>query len=320
MSSIHAGWYLVAFTDVLQDDLTPIRIGDRRLMVVRDNASEQGYVVADSSCPHRGADLTAGGELRDGCVACPFHGRLISVGEHPRRLSVATYPTYVAGPLIFARLAHDPLGDNGFVETMDRLTQDKRIVTAVDRVVNVPVDFVVENAFDTEHFPTVHKVPSLAGMHTERRPEGTLIIGGDFLTVGDPWYDLRYARALQSYLQVGARDANRRSAFRATAFSPTVVLTAFGSGADDPIILTGALPTPDGTLVRVAVIGTSSHPLERIAEASRLAINQDTVVWESIDPASAWTLDEQDANIVAYRDWVADFPLAQRNRPTRVVS
>ena len=138
--------------------------------------------------------------------------------------------------------------------------------------------------------------------------------------IAEPKESPTRSRAPLSYLQVGARDANRRSAFRATAFSPTVVLTAFGSGADDPIILTGALPTPDGTLVRVAVIGTSCHPLERIAEASRLAINQDTVVWVSIDPASAWTLDEQDANIVAYRDWVADFPVAQRNRPTRVVS
>lgn len=314
MSTLHAGWYLVSFADTLTDDLTPITVGDRRLMVVRRDDPEQPYVVADAICPHRGANLAIGGELKGDCVACPFHGRLISLADHPRRLSVTTYPTVVAGPLVFARLGEGPEGDNGFPEAISRVSSGRRIVTAVDAVVDVPVDYVVENAFDTEHFPTVHGVPSLDGMRTERREDGTLVIGGDFLTVADPWYDLRYARVLNAYMQGSGTRAAHRSAFRATAFSPTVVLTSFGTGGNDPIILTGALPGPDGTHVRVAVIGDPHHPLDRIAEASRLAITQDRGVWENIDPGAVWTLDDMDINVVAFRDWIADFPLAPRRR------
>ncbi|GAA1807125.1 Rieske 2Fe-2S domain-containing protein [Nostocoides veronense] len=314
--STHAGWYLLGFTTDWTAPTTPVRLGDERLMVVRsESADGPSFRVADSTCPHRGANLAVGGEVRGNNVVCPFHGRLIRLGDHPERLSVRTYDTAVFGPMLFVRLADGPEGDTGLPEQFRRLTDGKRVLAAVDMLIDVPAEYVVENAFDTEHFPTVHGVPSLAGMRTERRPDGTLTIGGDFLTKDDPWHDLRLASALNNYLGAHRRPATYRSAFRAVAYSPTVVATSFGQGVDDPIIVTGALPTPGGTHVRVAVIGLPEHPLERIAEASELAIHQDRQVWAHLDPGAAWQLDDQDTNVIAFRDYVADFPLYE---PVRV--
>lgn len=317
--SVHAGWYLLGFTTDWTEATTPVVIGDRRLMVVRSEGADGVlYRVADSTCPHRGANLAVGGEVRGNCVVCPFHGRLIRVGEHPTRLSVRSYETAQIGPLLFVRLEDGPEGETGLPQQLAHLTAGKQILTAVDLLVDVPAEYVVENAFDTEHFPTVHGVPSLTGMVTERRPDGTLSIGGDFLTADDPWHDLRLAAALSQYLGSARQPATYRSAFRAVAFSPTVVVTSFGTGVDNPIILTGALPTPQGTQVRVAVIGKAEDPLDHIVEGSRLAIHQDRKVWAHIDPGAHWTLDEQDVNVIAFRDYVADFPLARDRRAATV--
>lgn len=317
--SIHAGWYLLGFTSDWSSPTTPVVLGDRRLMVVRSEG-EDGvlFQVADSTCPHRGANLAVGGEVRGNCVVCPFHGRLIRLGEHPSRLSVRTYETAHFGPLLFVRIGTGESGNTPLPQQFRRLTEGKRVVAAVDMLVDVPVEYVVENAFDTEHFPAVHGVPSLAGMRTERPADGTLTIGGDFLTKDDPWHDLRLATALNQFLGSRSGPATYRSAFRAVAYSPTVVATSFGRGQEDPIIVTGALPTPNGTAVRVAVIGSESDPLDRIAEASVLAIHQDRQVWAHLDPAATWALDDQDVNVIAFRDYVADFPLAQQIPATAV--
>lgn len=315
MTDLHAGWYLLAFTSAITEELTPVTVGDRRLMIVRsEGADGPAFQVADSTCPHRGANLAIGGSVRGNCVVCPFHGRLIRVGTHPTRPSVQAYDTVHIGELLFVRFGDDELGDNGFPDAIRRLTTGREIRPAVDRAVDVPVEFVVENAFDIEHFPTVHGVPSLQGMVTERAADGTLSIGGDFMTMADPWYDLRYRKAAADYLGGSGSRAAHRSAFRAVAFSPTVVATSFGSGTGDPIILTGALPTPDGTQVRVAVIGDAGQPLDYIVDGSRLAISQDCVVWANLDPDATWDLGPEDVNVVAFRDFVAHFPLAPARR------
>lgn len=309
-SDLHAGWYLLAFTDEITDDLTPVTIGRRRLMVIRrEHDVGTTFEVADATCPHRGASLAHGGELRGSCVACPFHGRLVHIGDHDRRLSVTRHQSLTMGPLLFVRLGQGEEGDATFSTSFLEVVDGRRITTAARVTVDVPVEYVVENAFDTEHFSPVHDVPNLEGMVAERHPEGHLTIGGDFLTVHDPWFDLRYAQHLNDVLGVDAQlAARRRSAFRATAYSPTVVATSFGTGARNPLIITGALPTPEGCQVRVAVAGDECDPVEHIAAGSRLAMQQDSAVWEHIDPDAPTQLDERDVNVIAFREFCADFP------------
>lgn len=308
MIDLHAGWYLIAFTDELDGDLTPIRLGDKRLMIVRTD-DEQGYGLFDSTCPHRGADLAYGGELKGNCVVCPFHGRRIVLGESERPWKVRSYPTLVFGPLVFARLTDQPEGESTFTEKFPLILGDRTITPAVNRGVRVPVEYVVENAFDVEHFAPVHEVPGVADMRAGLHEDGYLQIGGDFVTVQNPWIDMRMAVALQKFLgDKTAQSAQTRTGFRATAFSPTVVATSFGSTGHDPVIITAAVPTEQGCHVRVAVAGSPDDPVEHIVNGSVLAIKQDLDIWEHLDPQAPAILDERDANVIAYRRFCDEFP------------
>jgi len=308
MSALHAGWYLVAFADELSDDLTPVRVGGRRMMLVR---RESGLRLVDSTCPHRGADLAYGGVLKGNAVLCPFHGRRIAIGASRSPYSVREYPTFVAGPLVFARLTAQAEGDCGFPALVSAMLEGHEIRTAVSTSVDVPVDYVVENAFDAEHFSVVHGVPSVRGMTASTHPEGYLTVDATFLTLQDPWQD----PALRDYLRVtlgpGARRmANTASGFHATAFSPTLVATVFGSGAGSSVILTGAVPTPEGTRVRVAVSGHPGAALDRVVDGAIKAIEQDVDVWAHLDPDAPSMLDELDGPVIAFQEFCRAFPAA----------
>lgn len=309
----HIGWQLVAFADELTDDLTPVSVGSHRLMLVRRDDEILAYA---SSCPHRGANLAVGGELRRNAVLCPFHGRRIELGEAgvqpaPGQMAVPQYPTIVLGPLVFARLSDDPAGECGFTDGLRELVGDRRILPAVNRPGRVPVDFVVENAFDVEHFGPVHDVPGVADMVASRHESGYLSIGGEFVTLNDPWVDLRLLAAVQKQIgEAGRGKARMRSGFLATAFSPTLVFTRFGSSGRDPVIITGALERPDGTTqVRVAVAAFEGQPLDHIVVGSKLAIEQDLTIWDNLDPEAPWSLDQRDAAVIAFREFCADFPV-----------
>lgn len=315
--SPHAGWYLVAFTDELVADLTPVRIGARRLMLVRGEGADP-YLV-DSTCPHRGADLAYGGVLRGDTVTCPFHGRRIRLGESSHPFAVRRHPTLTVGPLVFARLADGPKGDCGFPDLVSGLLAGRTVVPAVATDVQVPVHYVVENAFDAEHFSVVHGVPAVQGMRARTHPAGYLTIAGEFMTVHDPWQD----EALRDYLRFTLgpecrRVAHTSSGFHATAFSPTLVVTVFGSGEDAAVILTGAVPTPEGSRVRVAVAGGPGTATQRVVEGAVKAIEQDVQVWSHLDPDAPTCLDELDAPVIAFQDFCRRFPTAPHWTPIGV--
>lgn len=305
---LHAGWYLVAFTDELSEDLTPLRLGSRRLMIARTE-DEQGYGVFDSTCPHRGANLAYGGELTGNCVVCPFHGRRVMLGESDRPLSVRGYPTLVFGPLVFTRLSDQSEGEATFSESFPQILGERSITPAITTEFTVPIEYVVENAFDIEHFTPVHDVPRVGDMTAVRHEEGYLQIGGAFTTVEQPWIDMRMAVALQQFLgDTRARSAQTQSGFRATAFSPTLVTTSFGSTGQDPVIITAAIPTETGCQVRVSVAAMPGDPVEHIVNGSKLAMKQDGEIWNNLDPDAPTQMDERDANIIAYRAFCRDFP------------
>lgn len=309
---LHAGWYLVAFEDELVQDLTPVRIGDRRLMLVRDGG---GVRMFDATCPHRGANLAYGGDLRGDLVVCPFHGRRIGLGEcrsgAGSGLSVRGYPTMTLGSMVLARLTDTPDGEVQAAATLSGLLAGRDVHRAVVAQVRVPVEYVVENAFDAEHFSTVHGVPEVRGMTARPHPDGYLTIGGEFFTVQNPWGDERVRDYVRTTLGERARlQADASSGFYASAFSPTLVATVFGAGDDASVIITGALPTPGGCEVRVAVASRPGPHVARVVQGARTAIEQDVEVWEHLDPEAPCSLDEQDAPVLAFQEFCRSFPRA----------
>lgn len=309
MTRIHAGWYLLTLLDELVDELTPVQVGGRRLMVVR---SERSVRVVDATCPHRGANLGVGGRLVEDHVVCPFHGRRIGLGSGRPPWVVAEHPVLVVCGLVFVRLSDRTDTDCGMAAGLPSLLAGREVRVALRRELAVPVEFVVENAFDVEHFAPVHNVPDVQGMTAARHEDGYLTIGGDFLTLNDPFVDLRLLAHLQQ-MGPSARAAVRmRWGFRARAYSPTVVATSFGSTGADPLILTAAVPTQTGALVTVCVATLPGQPGAQIAQASQLAITQDARIWEHLDASATWHLDDLDGAVIAFRTFVAQFPEATR--------
>jgi nitrite reductase/ring-hydroxylating ferredoxin subunit len=66
--------------------------GEAPVIVLRD----AGEIVAlDARCPHRGAPMDEG-EVRDGCITCPWHGSVFRVADGTLLQGPATVdlPTY----------------------------------------------------------------------------------------------------------------------------------------------------------------------------------------------------------------------------------
>lgn len=79
---VPAGWYRVPSGAAPGPGrATAVVLAGRDLALWRDG---DGRLVAnDAHCPHFGAHLGHGGEVRDGCLECPFHGwRFTADGAH----------------------------------------------------------------------------------------------------------------------------------------------------------------------------------------------------------------------------------------------
>lgn len=309
---LHGGWYLVAAIDQIDSPLTPLDVAGRRLMIVRHEDGR--HEIAAATCPHRGAHLAIGGELRQSRVICPFHGRTVTVGGggDARGMCVPTFPTIEVGGMVFVRFGD---GDTGLQEDLSDLIDTQTTVVAVDEEMDATPELIIENAFDPEHFATVHHVPKLDAMSAERDDRGALVVGGGFRTATSPWVA---PEVRDKYRQlVGGRPAaTQRSGFRATAYSPTLVVTAFGDGPTAPLIITGAVPIASSgprprCRVRVLVV-SSAEPaiLDRIVAGSRKALREDRPVWENIDLEHEPLLTEQDATVALFHDFCAGFASA----------
>jgi nitrite reductase/ring-hydroxylating ferredoxin subunit len=291
--ALHDGWYLLAFTSELDGEVTPLALGPRALMVVRDDPDR--IRVFDARCPHRGAHLGHGGRLLDGCMVCPFHGRRIRLGPEAGRRSVREHRTLVAGDAIFVRLSDTAWNDRGFERFMRELAQQRPLVAAVTKAVRVPTDLIVENAFDVAHFAAVHAVRRTIGMRIGTGEDGDLVIDGEFETEVPPWQR--------------AKPGLFRSRFLARAFSPSVVVTEFGPDGASHAVVTSATPTADGSIARVA-LGVKGHEraaLDSLTRGARRALAQDAAVWDHLDLSAEPNLDARDREVLAFRGFRAAF-------------
>jgi nitrite reductase/ring-hydroxylating ferredoxin subunit/uncharacterized membrane protein len=70
-------WTRVVGTDEVSDAPTRVLAGEAPVIVLRHG----GDVVAlDARCPHRGAPMDEG-EVRDGCITCPWHGSVFRLDD-----------------------------------------------------------------------------------------------------------------------------------------------------------------------------------------------------------------------------------------------
>jgi 3-ketosteroid 9alpha-monooxygenase subunit A len=310
-SPLHGGWYLLALVEELTGEVTPVDLGDRVLMVIRDGERTR---VFDARCPHRGAHLGYGGRLAPGragaSVICPFHGKRIGLGAGTARLCVTEHQSILAGDALFVRLGTDPAEDRGFEQAIKEIGAEKQIVGALVRPIRVPPAYVIENAFDFSHFTAVHGVDRVTGFGLREDDSGAIAVEGDFWTAVPP---------TAAPPTAALADRGLRSRFYARAVSPSLVLSELGPPEISHTLITSASPAgADGCVVRVAIgLRPAALPAAaKLVAGSRRAIDQDVVIWEHLDPAAPARFDRSDLPALAFRQFCAGFgPLEQAPSP-----
>jgi len=296
------GWVLLAFRAELRAEVTPVTVAGRPLMIIQVDGRIR---VADATCPHRGAHLGYGGTpLGDGVIQCPFHGRLVRLGESgDDRYRVREYPTLELGDALF--VLFDPLRDNGFRKAMADLARTHRLVPGFVLPARVEAEYVIENVFDAEHFESVHKVSRSPRLEVRPGRDGELIVEG---TLASPSPE-EIPDGPDGGEDGGPGDVVL-TRLCAHVFGPTLVLTELGPNA----VITGTTPTAAGTVIRVAVAvppGPDGSPpadvVVALAADSRTAFEQDMVIWEHLVPNAPQHLDERDDAVRAFREFCAGF-------------
>jgi len=299
---MYRGWHQVAFTrEFSSDDIFPVTIGDLPLVLVR---TPEGIRAFDATCPHRGAHLGYGGQLDGAAIICPFHGHRITLGsESKSQFLVRGYRTLEIGGLLFVLVSEHH--ENGFTDYMNGLAQSYHFVPGFVLTATVSPEYVIENAFDPDHFKAVHGVNNRAEIRLRPSEHGELAGENVFLVNRpNPW------QAPTS--EEGAVQLR----FLARAFSPTLVATELGDGQYRHVVITAATPTPDGNCVIRVSAAVAFGPngelpnvdvVRYLLRDSRKAFEQDMVIWEHLVQKAPQQYTPGDHPVVAYRKFCQRF-------------
>ena len=179
---IEDGWYAVAFSTELGDEIVERTILDKRVILYRTAAGVA--VMLDGLCPHRQYPLALGQRLGDE-VQCGYHGitfgsdgtctRIPGQNRIPPALCVRRYATVERGGWIWAWLgnpAHSQvelipeewLGDSGWAATQGM------------REVNARSQLILENLMDLSHETFIHST-SIGNREVAEAPITTEVNG-----------------------------------------------------------------------------------------------------------------------------------------------
>ena len=308
----HGGWYQIAFESDLTSDLTSVWVGDRKLLCVR---RESRVDVYDAVCPHRGAELAVGGQLEGGCVICPYHGHRIALGtDNGAEFKVRRYPSITVGSLVFALIGDFELG--ALPRMLEYLSSTHRIFPGFVKSIRIAPEMVIENAFDWAHFPPVHDVLKV----TYGRPR---IKDGVFTAE----LTLRVGPSMWQGTDDGTHhdDGNTwvEVPLLARAYSPCLTITqvAIGGGDHPHYVIAAAVPKMDGTsTIRLSVAlplnDDGSAPTRDVADIilqfESMGLEQDRPVWENLAVDARPRYTDEDANVLAFRQWCNRYSL-ERN-------
>jgi len=299
------GWHFVGSRREMGGPLHPAAVGGLPLMLV---AGADGVHVFSSVCPHRGADLARGGTLVADRVRCAFHGREVALGGDDPCSSVPEYPSIDVGGCVFCLVgSDDPDRDSGFRAFATRLAREHWVVPGFVLDIDVSAPFVIENAFDADHFQSVHGVERRPELEVATAPDGHLVVTTTF-----------FARMLNPWQQRARRPNGELvdTHFRAHVFSPWLVASEIGDDDDPSIVITGSSPRPDGgCTVRVAVAlprreGASPPPQATVTALladSRKAFEQDTPVWTHLHEWAADRYGPGDEAVRRFRSFCRRF-------------
>jgi len=156
-------WYIAATSEEVGDTPLVSTLFGEDLLLWR-TADGAAHALLDR-CPHRGARLSDG-QLRDGCVACPFHGwvfdgagrcQLIpangSAARIPPRAHAQSFPVCEAAGHVFVWLGPEPAAP---LVLPPELTDPTWRAVPFQAHWEAHITRVTESVLDVSHLPFVH--------------------------------------------------------------------------------------------------------------------------------------------------------------------
>lgn len=140
------GWVVAGATPAPEAKPRPVTVEGRALVLW---PGREGPLVAPDVCPHMGAELSRGGRVEDGCLACPWHDLRLGAAPHG---SWRPLPTHDDGVLTWARLPTEHPTDAPLVPKRP----DGAVTAVVERSGRCEVRDVVENRLDPWHGRYLH--------------------------------------------------------------------------------------------------------------------------------------------------------------------
>ena len=285
------GWYQVAFEHELQEGLTPLCVGQQRLMAVK----QQGTVrLFEATCPHRGAHLAHGGTLDGDTVICPFHGLCIHLGAAAgAELAVRSYPCLVQGGMVFVRLSEKAEPD--LPRALTDIVRHSTFIPGFTIQANVSMEIAAENALDNQHFKRVHGILNEPVFTVTTGPYGELCAEGDFVLP-----------SMQP-----TRPAHVK--YRTGAFSPGVVISELsGDPPYNYIIISTGTPTPEPNQCTIRLTLAMQRPVDEffakiLLEASQQGLEKDRAIWNNLAPQHVPQWTPRDLSAKAFAEFCYQF-------------
>lgn len=164
------GWFYIDSADALEPgEIRQLRCFARDLMLWRDESNE--FHLQDAYCPHLGANIAAGGQVKGRSVECPFHhwrfdanGKVVEIPYANKindRACLGTYPLRELYGSLYAwyhphgaapgfELQRAPEIESG--DYVGPFTQVHEVKTCIQEM--------SENTVDSAHFQFIHQHPA----------------------------------------------------------------------------------------------------------------------------------------------------------------
>jgi len=302
-TKLYEGWYQLAFERELKNPVTPVKVAQLPLNLVRTAGGIQAF---DAACPHRGAHLGYGGRLDTDAIICPFHGRRIGLGEDSDcPYKVRRYPTLSVGGLLFVLIGERR--DHGFRAFLKELDRDHFFVQGFTMVAKTDPETVIENGFDPDHFRAVHGLKYTPDLRLVSGSNGEMVVEGTFVI---------------SPSENGSNTSTSSIRFIARIFSPNLCVTKLCSAQGEHLVISAATPADDGQCtIRVSLAlppGPNGQPpdpqvVRALLRDSKLAYDQDLVIWQNLVPGAPCRFDAGDELVIAFRKFCHTFLEAEHH-------
>lgn len=161
------GWYCVAPTeDVPIGGVKPVKMFGRDVVVFR---TEDGKPhVANAHCPHMGAHLGHGGQVKGACIRCPFHGweyrgsdgecsRIPYGDAPPKKARLTNWPVQEVGGVILAWYHEEGAEPDWFVRDFPDWEGEYSEWKQYEWTVRARIQDISENDADVAHAQELHK-------------------------------------------------------------------------------------------------------------------------------------------------------------------